>query len=181
LLFFRRVHRFKLLLLISLLLVISLEVYAHLYVPSLPIIPREDTKSYMPYANGTENFGRSWGGCSVEWLVAWEYKKEDRGTFRVYLFKVAREGNLFVYNLETVPINLKTKVNNVPYTGVYALLDEVFYGKNFTLALIEYDVGFLGTFNVTFNLFVRTYARTLIGYLPIEETMIVINATFYNP
>jgi len=185
----RRVLAF--LLILVLVAVIALEVYAHTYVPHLSVTSEERALAYMWWGNGTQIFHREFGQCSVDWLFAWAFKKPTPSinAFYIYIFKVNSSGSLLVQDLEIIPLlehrllKLQTTSNGMDREGaVVALLDGVGYEGNYTGIRIRYDIGYVGVYDVTFNLSTKVYAKTLVGYLPIEDTTISINVTMtYEP
>lgn len=182
----RIVRKTKAFILISVFIVIIvLEVHAHTYVPHLSITRVEDATAYMPYINGTRVFHKTFGYCSVDWLVAWHFKRPtpSMNLFYIYFFKINGSGSLLVQNLEITPQRIKTASQGIYHANaVYAMKEEVFYESGYTMVRVPYDIGYIDTYNVTFSLFMKVYAKTLVGYLPIEDSKIPINVTMiYRP
>lgn len=172
-------------LILVLIAIITLEVYTHTYVPHLSVTRKEDVATYMPYINGTSTFHRTFRTCSVDWLVAWHFRKPtpSLNSFYIYLFKVNKSGSFLTQDLEVMLQEIRTTSRGVYHANaVIASLDQVFYQSNYTVARIQYDIGYVDTYNVNFSLLVKVYAKTLVGYLPIEDIRIPINVTMiYRP
>lgn len=161
------------------------EAYAHTYVPRLSTVTRQDIPTLTYYINGTQTFRRTIGYASVEWVFTWEFRKSPsgKGTFYLYLFKVGSNGSLLVQEMEATPLELRTTSKGV-YRENYvdASLGEVIYQTNRTVLIIEYYIGAPDTYDVNFTLLMKIYAKTLLGYLPIEDTNVSINVTMdYRP
>jgi len=172
------------LLILVLAAVIALEVYAHTYVPHLSVTSEEEAlasvESYMWWANGTTIFHREFGHCSVDWLFTWWFKEATPATnfFYIRIFKVNSSVSLLVQDLEIVPLKLQTTSSGMyRENAVYAWLGGVGHYGNYTWIRIGYDIGYPGIYDVNFNLSIKVYAKTLLGYLPIEDTTISINVT----
>ena len=182
----RMVRKTKVFILISVfVVVIVLEVHAHTYVPHLTITRIEDATAYMYYINGTRIFHKTFGDCSVDWLIAWHFRRPtpSMNVFYIYFFKINRSGSLLVQDLEITHQRIKTTSQGIYHTNaVSAMKEEVFYESDYTIIRVPYDIGKVDTYNVTFSLFMKVYAKTLVGYLPIQDAKIPINVTMiYRP
>lgn len=164
---------------------IVLEVYAYTYVAHLQLTRKEDIETYVPYINGTVVLHRDFGYWSVDWLVAWHFRKPtpSLNSFCIYLFKVNRSGSLLVQDLEVEPWKIQTTSQGIYHeNAVDASLDEVVYQSKRTIVRITYDIGYIDTYDVNLSLSVKVYAKTLVGYLPIGDTKIPTNVTMiYRP
>ncbi len=58
-------------------------------------------------------------------------------------------------------------------------MGEIDYGTNYTAISVYYTLGEQGTYQISFNLHLRIYQRTLLGLIPKEDVTIPINATVY--
>jgi len=172
--------------LILVITVVLLEVYAHTYVPRLSTVTRQDIPALTYYINGTQTFRRTAGYASVEWEFAWEFRKpssSDSGMLYLYLFKVGSNGTLLVQDIEAAPLELRTTSKGVYHENyVDASLAKVVYEQNRTIVIIRYYIGAPDTYDVNFTLLMKIYARTLLGYLPVEDANVPINITMdYRP
>lgn len=168
-------------LLITLVAFIIVEVYAHSYVRSLPVISKEKASNLVYfYSNGSKEFSHSIHGCTVRWLAIWRIKKPTPSLnyAHIYLFKIEQNSSFLVQSLEIIPVALRATANN-SNSYFHAWLDEVFQDDNYTEVIITYDFGEIGTYNVDFGLVVKIYEKTLLGYLPLEEAKIPIEQSLY--
>ena len=182
-----RLRRKTLAIIIILCLVfIVFEVYAHTYVHSLAITREEDVPELIQiHINGTTTLHQEFGGCSVDWLVLWSYRKPQPSTnsFYIHLFKTNSSGNLFVQDLEIVISGIETTSKGVYHENlVMASLKNVFYEANSIIIVIFYDIGAIDTYEVNLSLVSKVYAKTLLGYLPVADTQTPIHVTMdYRP
>jgi hypothetical protein len=168
-------------LLISLVAFVIVEVYAHSYVHSPPVISKEEAFNLVYfYSNGSKEFTHSTHGCTVRWLAIWSIKKPTPSLnyAHVYLFKTEQNNSFLVQSLEIIPVALRATANN-SNSHFHAWLDEVFQEDNYTEVIITYDFGEIGTYDVDFGLVVKIYEKTLLGYLPLEEVKIPIEESLY--
>jgi hypothetical protein len=168
-------------LLVTLVAFIIVEVYAHSYVRSLPVISKEEAFNLVYfYSNGSKEFSHSVHGCTVRWLAIWSIKKPTSSLNYAYihLFKIKQNSSFLVQSLEIIPVALRATANN-SNSYFHAWLDEVIQEDNYTFVRISYDFGKIGTYNVDFALVVKIYEKTLLGYLPLEEVKIPIQESLY--
>lgn len=168
-------------LLVTLIAFIIIEVYAHSYVHSLLVISKEEAfnLAYF-YSNGSKEFSHTMHGCTVRWLAIWRINKPTPSVNYAYihLSKIEQNSSFLVQSLEIIPVALRATANN-SNSYFHAWLDEVVQEDNYTEAIIGYDFGKIGTYNVDFGLVVKIYEKTLLGYLPLEEIKIPIEESLY--
>lgn len=166
-----------------------LEVYAHTYVSHLSISDQEEVINYLPrkyyYINGTKVFQSNVYGSKVVWLIAWRFRKPtpSLNPFYFYLFKINRDGTFLIQDHDIIPYKIQTISKGVYHEdSIHAFLREVIKHSNHTIVISEYEIGAIDTYNVTFILFSRLYAKTLLGYTTMRDTEISINVTMdYKP
>ena len=170
--------------LVTLILVIlaSLEVYAHIYVQihSLAVITEDEAMHSFPFGHSTGTHVFSSVGC--RWLVIW--RADEASTSMNYgfisMFKVEQNKSLFTINTDLVIVKLDPKSNNTGWFS--AELDEVLYESNRTDARIKYYFGEMDTYQIDFGLVVQTYEETLLATLLREEIRIPLEtAIYYGP
>lgn len=161
-----------------LVILVSLEVYAHTYVQihGLPVVSEEEVQtrfSNSQYYTGNSAFSSS--GC--RWLVGWLVRRPAPQNGYVSIFKTGQNGSYFVLNTDFVILGLEATSNNT--SSFSAHMDEIDYESNYTAIRIDYELGEIGTYQINFELHLRIYERTLIGLIPKEDVTIPINATVY--
>jgi len=167
--------------LVALMLVIlaSLEVYAHTYVQvhSLPVVTSDEALDSFPFGQSTGTYIFSSAGC--RWLVVW--KAVEASTSINYgfisIFKVEENKSLFTLNTGLVVLRLQPESNNSAW--FWAELDEVLYENNRTSARIEYYFGEIGTYKIDFGLVVQIYEETLLATFLREEIRIPLETSIY--
>ncbi|HVP15931.1 MAG TPA: hypothetical protein VMT42_01015 [candidate division Zixibacteria bacterium] len=167
--------------LVALILVIlaSLEVYAHTYVQirSLPVVTVDEAMHSLPFENNTGTYVFSSAGC--QWLIVW--KADEASTSMNYgyisIFKVEQNRSLFTLNTDLVVARLDPTSNHTGWLD--AALDEVLYENNRTDASIRYYFGEIDTYQIDFGLVVRVYEETLLATLLREEIRIPLETTIY--
>jgi hypothetical protein len=156
---------------VALMLVVltSVEVYAHTYVQisSLSLVTEDEVHTFANYT-GTYTFSRS--GC--RWLVGWIRTAPQFGY--VDIFKIEQNGSLFVLRTDLLILGLEAPLNSMGRPA--ANLSETYYASNYTDLRITYD----NSNQTGFDLHVRVYEETLIGLIPQEDVTIPINATVFN-
>ncbi len=165
---------------------IVFEVYAHTYVHSLAITRQEDVPEYIQiYINGTTTLHQEFGGCSVDWLVIWSYRKPQpsKNSFYIHLFKTNSSGSLFVQDLEIIIDGIETTSKGVYHeNSVMTSLNDVFYEANSIIIIVSYNIGAIDTYEVNLSLVSKVYAKTLLGYIPLADTQTPIRVTMdYRP
>jgi hypothetical protein len=171
--------RKKIALVILILVVLaSLEVYAHTYVQvhGLPVVSEAEVQisfSNLQYYTGNSAFSSS--GC--RWLVGWLVRRPAPQNGYVSFFKTEQNGSYFVLNTDFVVLGLEAKSNNT--SSFSAHMDGIDYESNYTAIRIDYELGEIGTYQINFELHLRIYERTLLGLIPKEDVTIPINATVY--
>jgi len=169
--------------LVTLILVIlaSLEVYAHTYVPvhSLSVVTRDEATRSFPFGPSTGTYLFSSAGC--QWFVVWKADKPIAPTSMDYgfisIYKVEQNKSLFTLNIGVVVLKLQPTSNN---TGdFWAELDGAIYENNSTSARIKYALSGVGTYKIEFGLVVRIYEETLLATFLREETRIPLETIIY--
>ncbi len=162
---------------LSLIILTSIEVYAHVYVQihGLPVVTEEEVYRFSSwqYCTGTSTFSSS--GC--RWLVGWIVRRPAPSDGYVFIFKTEQNGSYFVLGTDLLVMGLEATSN---HTGSFwAHIDEINYESNYTAIRIDYELGEIGTYQISFELHVRVYERTLLGLIPKEDIAIPISATVY--
>jgi hypothetical protein len=167
--------------LVTLILVIlaSLEVYAHTYVQvhSLSVVSRDEAIHSFPFGQSTGTYLFSSTGC--QWLVVWkaEVPSPSMNYGFISIHKLEQNKSLFTLNIGVVVLKLQPTSNN---TGAFwAELDEVLYENNSTSARIRYYFSGVGTYKIEFGLVARVYEETLLATFLREETRIPLETTIY--
>jgi hypothetical protein len=180
-----KVHltRRKKIALVTLILVIlaSLEVYAHAYVQvhGLSVVTEDEATRSFPYGPSASTYLFSSTGC--QWLLVWKADKPIAPTSEIYgfisIYKVEQNKSLFTLNIGVVVLKLQPTSNN---TGdFWAELDEVIYENNSTSARIRYYLSGVGTYKIEFGLVARIYEETLLATLLREEIRIPLETIIY--
>lgn len=173
-------HRKKIALVTLVIVVLaSLEVYAHAYVQlhSLSVVTRDAAIRSYPFGHSTGTYTLNSTGC--QWLIVW--RADEAGTSINYGFifisKIAQNKSLFTLNTDLLVPKLKPTSNNT--TGFWAELDAVLYESNRTTARIQYHFGEVGTYKIDFGLVVQVYEETLLATFLREEVRIPLETTIY--
>jgi hypothetical protein len=164
---------------LTLVILASLEVYAHTYVQvhSLTVVTENDAMDSFAYGQITGTYVFSSAGC--RWLVVWtaEEASTSMNDGFISIFKVEQNRSLFTLNTDLVIVRLEPKSNHTGW--FFAELDEFLYESNRTDARIAYYFGEIGSYQIDFGLVVRVYEQTLLATLPREEIRIPLETTIY--
>ena len=156
------------------------EVYLHTYMNSLPVlsIPEAYQQSNISF-EGTRIIPYNIHGCSIDWLMFYRIEKPTSLHLNyafMSFYKVVQNNGFWIQTLDIRPIGLEYKSNDTE-SHLYASLDSVLYANNCTGVRIRYDLGEIGTYKVDFDLICKVYAKTLLGYLSIDEITISVGET----
>lgn len=159
-----------------LVILVSLEVYAHNYVQihNLPVVTEEEVHRFSnwQYYTGISTFSSS--GC--RWLVGWIVRRPAPHCGYVDIFKTEQNGSYFVLGTDFLVLGLEATSNKSDF---WAHMDEIGYESNYTGIRIDYELGEIGTYQINFELHVGVYERTLLGLIPKEEATIPMNVTIH--
>lgn len=96
-------------------------------------------------------------------------------------FKTAQNSSISTQTLEIIPVGLKPTLNDTT-SDAYFSLDAAIFASNYTSIRVRYELGQTGTYQVDFGLTAKIYAKTLLGYLPVEEMEISVGEVLhYGP
>ena len=162
----------------SVIILVSVEVYAHTYVSlhGLPVVSEEEVKtefSNPQYYTGSSALASD--GC--RWLVGWLVRRPAPSAGYVSIYKTQQNGSLFALSTDLLILDLEATSNNTNY--FWAHMDKIDYESNYTTIRIDYELGEMGTYQIDFALHVRVYERTLLGLILKEDITIPIKATVY--
>jgi len=172
-------RRLAILIVLVLLTIVSVEIYAHLYVSVHRLPPLAEDEAFnlapSPY-NGSQTFS----GSGARWLAIYKVNKPTPSAnfAYVYLFKIEQNGSFLVQSIDIAICGLEPS-SNATGSNFHANIDEVIYETNCIIIKIIYEFGKVGTYHVDFGLRVKVYNKTLLGYLPKEETKVPIELTIY--
>jgi hypothetical protein len=162
-----------------LLTVVSLEIYAHLYVSvhQLPVLTEDEAFNFVssPY-----NGSRTFSGSGVRWLAVWRISQvtPSANFAYVYLFKIEQKGSFLVQSTDVAILGVEP-LSNTTGGNFHANINEVIAKVSCIIIKIVYEFGKVGIYHVDFGLRVKVYDKTLLGYLPKEEINVPIEATIY--
>jgi hypothetical protein len=160
---------------------ISSEVYAHNYIKvrALPVLTKEQALKQLEvyvWWNGTHEFSSS--GCS--WLAVWRIPRPQPSANWAYFFIFKTEQNSSLWILRTDLAVLQPSPRSNSTGGYFTTFSiEVDYGDNCTTISVPFDVGWIGTYEVDFDIRVQVYQETLLGLLPKEVINVPTNVTMY--
>lgn len=160
---------------------ISVEVYAHYYVQvsALPILTEEEALKQLAiyeWWNGTYAFVSNGGSWFISWRIPRPTSSENFADF--FIFKTGQNSSIGVLRtdlqvLTPSPTSNSTAGYFVPFSA------EISNEGNYTVIVIPFDVGWIGTYKVDFDIRVRVYQETLLGLVPKEEIELPMNVTLY--
>jgi hypothetical protein len=163
---------------------VSIEVYAHYYVQvsALPVLTEEEALKQLAiyqWWNGTYAFVSNGGSWFVVWRIPRTMPSENFANF--FIFKIGQNSSIGVLRtdlqvLKPSPTSNSTAGCFVPFSA------EISDEGNYTAIVIPFDVGWVGTYKVDFDIHVRVYQETLLGLVPKEDIELPMNVTLnYSP
>ena len=163
-------------------ILVSLEVYAHVYVQihGLAVVDDQEATDSFHYGHitGTYVFSSSGG----KWLVVWtatEASTSANDGF-ISIFKVEENNSLLTLGTDVAIVGLDVKSNHTGW--FFADLDAVLYESNRTDMRIWYYFGEIGTYQIDFGLVVQVYEETFLATLPKGQVRIPLQTTIsYGP
>jgi len=164
-----------------LVILVSVEVYAHYYVQvsALPILTEEEALKQLAvyeWWNGTYAFASNGGSWIVVWRIPRPTLNENLAEF--FIFKTGQNSSLGVLRTDLeVPRPSPTSNSTAGYFVPSSA--EISNEGNYTVIVIPFDVGQIGTYEVDFDIHVRVYQETLLGLVAKEEIELPTNVTLY--
>jgi hypothetical protein len=171
----------KKLAIITVVVVLLVEVYAHSYVPlhELSVVPDSQAKADRGGPIGSYEFVES----NCRWIVKWvrenPAESSHDGYVWTWIYKV-NENTSFLSSSTSILVSGITARYGANNSKIfYDLENYVLYENNRTDVRTDLFFTENGLYDMTLNLDVKFYQRTPIGILPTGEYTIPMNGTFY--
>ena len=158
-------------------ILVSLEVYAHVYVEihGLAVVDDQEATDSFHYGHitGTYVFSSSGG----KWLVVWTATEASTSVNDgfISIFKVEQNNSLLTLGTDVTIVGLDVKSNHTGW--FFADLNAVLYESNRTDMRIGYYFGEIGTYQIDFGLVVQVYEETFLATLPKGQVRIPLQTT----
>jgi hypothetical protein len=172
----------KRLVIITVVLILLLEVYAHSYVPmhALSVVPDDQAKADRGGLGGSYEFVES----NCRWIVKWVREKpsesrQHTGYFWIWIYKVSENTTSLSSGSSILVSGISARYGTNDSRVFYGLENYIIYGINRTDLRTELFFDENGTHEITLSLELKFYQRTPIGILPTGTHIIPINGTFY--
>jgi hypothetical protein len=172
----------KKLAIITVILIILVEVYAHSYVPmhELSVVPANQAKADMSGPGGSYEFV----GSNCRWIVKWvrENPSESNphdGYVWTWIYKVSENTSFLSSSTSILVSRITARYGTNGSKVFYDLENYVLYENKRTDMRTELFFTENGLYNMTLSLAVTFYKRTPVGILPTGAHTIPMNGTFY--